>query len=84
MEGFGSRRDDSGDRRPVDATHFDHNGDPLPEEPYYCPGCGRRYTYMTECRGKSDAAPHPPIVVVSTGELAGDPADHTPAPDTGT
>jgi hypothetical protein len=53
------------------------------EPPFYCPGCGRRWKFMTECRGMTIAAPHPPIEVVSTDELRedADPADHTPAPD---
>lgn len=53
------------------------------EDPFYCPGCGRRHKFMTECRGMSATAPHPPILVVSTDELDGDPADHTPAPPGG-
>lgn len=49
--------------------------------PFYCPGCGRRWNYPTECRGQSDTAPHPPIEVVSTDELdSDDPEDHTAAP----
>jgi hypothetical protein len=47
---------------------------------YYCPGCGRRWKFLTECRGQSAAAPHQPILVVDTAELDGDPADFTPAP----
>jgi len=50
--------------------------------PFYCPGCGRRWNFLTECRGQSEAAPHAPIEVVSTDELDGDPADFTAAPDT--
>lgn len=52
-------------------------------DPYYCPGCGRRYGYQTECRGMSAATPHPPIEVVSTDELkkGADTDKHTPAPD---
>ena len=50
---------------------------------HYCPGCGRLSKYMRECHGRSAEAPHPPIEMVSTEELlAGDPALHTPAPDT--
>lgn len=60
-------------------TRRDHNGEPLEEAAFYCPGCGRRSDYQKECRG-SDVAPHPPIEVVSTDELSGDPANHTPAP----
>lgn len=46
------------------------------EAPYYCPGCGRRWAYLRECEGKAEAG-HPPILVVSTDELDGepDPAD---------
>lgn len=62
------------------ATRFDSEGEPLAELDFYCPGCGRRYSYMTECRGQSAETPHPPIEVVSTGELTGDPEKHTPAP----
>lgn len=51
------------------------------EAPFYCPGCGRRFNYRTECEGKP-VAPHPAIEVVSTEELSGDPANHTPAPST--
>jgi hypothetical protein len=49
---------------------------------YYCPGCGRLYNYPAECTG-SPEAPHPPIQTVSTEELQGDPAGHTPAPASG-
>ena len=69
MEGFGqSRGGDVVERQARD------------DAPFYCPGCGRRYGYQTECRGQSAALPHPPIEVVSTDELAGDPDGHTPAP----
>lgn len=50
------------------------------QAPYYCPGCGRRWDFLTECHGMSAAAPHPAIVVVSTDELNEDPEHHTPAP----
>lgn len=50
--------------------------------PFYCPGCGRRWNYPTECRGASESAPHAPIEVVSTDELDGDPEKLTAAPDT--
>lgn len=53
------------------------------DEPFYCPGCGRRYSYRRECVGRSSEQPHPPIEVVSTDELNGDPAHFTPAPNTG-
>lgn len=51
--------------------------------PFYCPGCGRRWNFLTECTGMNRSAPHPPIEVVSTDELreGADPAKHTPAPD---
>lgn len=52
------------------------------EPPFYCPGCGRRWNFLTECQGMNPSTPHPPIEVVSTAELAGDPAKHTPAPST--
>lgn len=52
------------------------------EPPYYCPGCGKRYNYQRECTGRGEA-PHPAIDVVSTDELHGDPAHHTPAPASG-
>lgn len=48
-------------------------------DPYYCPGCGRGYAYPAECRG-TDEAPHQPVQTVDSGELDGDPANHTPAP----
>lgn len=62
--------------------------------PFYCPGCGRRWNYMTECSGMNANAPHAPIEVVSTDELNGEPEDRqsdahrkwaeklTPAPNT--
>jgi predicted RNA-binding Zn-ribbon protein involved in translation (DUF1610 family) len=53
------------------------------ESPFYCPGCGRRWNYRTECAGQSAGTPHPPIEVISTDELSGDPEKHTPAPSTG-
>jgi len=48
---------------------------------YYCPACGRRAVYLKECTGRGEA-PHPPVLVVPTAELKGDPANHTPAPST--
>lgn len=50
------------------------------DAPFYCPGCGMRANYQKQCVGKPEA-PHPPIEVVSTDELQGDPEKHTPAPD---
>lgn len=53
------------------------------DEPFYCPGCGRRYGYQRECTGRGEA-PHPAIEVVSTDELHGDDTSkHTAAPNTG-
>jgi len=51
------------------------------DAPYYCPGCGMRYEYRQQCTGRPES-PHPPIEVVETGELSGDPENHTPAPNT--
>jgi hypothetical protein len=48
---------------------------------FYCPGCGSLYDYPQKCNGATPATPHPPIEVVSTQELAGDPEGHTAAPD---
>lgn len=54
----------------------------IAKHPYYCPGCGKLYTYQRECRGRPEAV-HPPIDVISTDELqTGDASKHTPAPDT--
>lgn len=60
------------------------------EATHYCPGCGARFHFPTFCEGRPEA-PHPKIEVVSTDELKptdehenGDPANHTPAPNTGT
>jgi hypothetical protein len=47
-------------------------------DPYYCPGCGRRWKYLTECSGRGEA-PHQPTLVVSVDELLGDPANYTAA-----
>lgn len=59
----------------------DAEGDPA-LLPFYCPGCGQQYHVERECIGRAEA-PHQPILVVSTDELSGDPANHTPAPNTG-
>lgn len=59
----------------------DKSTDKSDDAPFYCPGCGRRFNYMTACRGMSDTAPHPEIEVVSTDEIGGD--KETAAPDTG-
>ena len=53
----------------------------ISEHSHYCPGCGLLYNYMRECRGRPEA-PHPPIDVVTTDELHGDPVGHTAAPNT--
>lgn len=50
------------------------------DDPFYCPGCGKRFKFLAECHGQTPAAPHPAILVVSTDELDGDPANHTAAP----
>lgn len=65
-----------------DAPDVMDDGEPSQSHPYYCPGCGRRWNYPTECTGQSAAAPHAPIEVVSTDELDGDPENFTAAPDT--
>lgn len=61
---------------------------PAQSHPFYCPGCGRRWNFQTECVGLTAATPHPPIEVVSTDELNDDSeegrAKHTPAPGTAT
>lgn len=62
---------------PEDHACRDADGDVCP---FYCPGCGRGLKYEGECYGTNEA-PHPAIQTVSTDELTGDPAKHTPAPD---
>jgi len=52
----------------------------IAEHEYYCPACGNLVHYQQQCTGAPGALPHPPVEVVSTQELAGDPAKHTPAP----
>jgi hypothetical protein len=49
------------------------------EKAFYCPGCGKRSDTAGECVGGEFG--HAPIAFVSTDELAGDPANHTPAPN---
>jgi hypothetical protein len=51
------------------------------DAPFYCPGCGKRVQYQQQCTGKPES-PHPPIEVISTDELSGDPEKHTAAPST--
>jgi hypothetical protein len=46
---------------------------------YYCPGCGTLYDYPRACEGTREGK-HPPIEVVSTDEVKGDPEKHTAAP----
>jgi hypothetical protein len=48
---------------------------------HYCPACGLLYDYPQKCVGIAEA-PHAPQEVVTTDELAGDPASHTAAPNT--
>lgn len=48
---------------------------------FYCPGCGKRHDAEGDCTGTGEA-PHPPIPVAATKELAGDADKHTAAPDT--
>lgn len=50
------------------------------EAKFYCPGCGKRSDTAGDCVGGEFG--HAPIAYVSTKELAGDPAKHTPAPNT--
>jgi hypothetical protein len=65
----------------------------IESSPYYCCVCGKTSPYLRECVGPRGAN-HPPVVVVSTKELQGEPdplskdahaewaAQHTPAPTT--
>lgn len=48
---------------------------------HYCPECGLLYDYLQQCKGKAEGG-HLPAEVVSTNELAGDPALHTAARNT--
>jgi hypothetical protein len=57
---------------PADETAAD-------EKAFYCPGCGKRSDTAGDCVGGEFG--HPAIPFVSTDELAGDPANHTPAPN---
>lgn len=54
----------------------------IAQHSHYCPGCGQLYSYPQTCKGPKGGHPHPPIEVVSTEELGGDPANHTAAPAT--
>lgn len=49
---------------------------------FYCPGCGKPYTYLRDCTG-TPTAPHPAIEVVPSAELIADPPNPTPAPASG-
>lgn len=53
----------------------------IAQHSHYCPGCGLLYDYQQQCKGTIEG-PHKPMEVVSTNELAGDPAQHTAAPST--
>lgn len=54
---------------PTAPTNVEPAADPKRvEEPYYCPGCGKRVEYRQQCTGTVNA-PHQPIEVVSTDEL---------------
>lgn len=70
------------DKKDTEATEATEEG-AREAAPFYCPGCGRRWNFLTECEGMNRSAPHPPIEVVSTDELreGADPEKHTPAPD---
>ena len=46
---------------------------------YYCPGCGATSSDAGECVGGEFG--HPAIELVDAAELAGDPANLTPAPN---
>jgi hypothetical protein len=60
-------------------TEVTQEGTESKDAPFYCPGCGKRAQYQQQCTGKPES-PHPPIEVVPTDELAGDPEKYTPAP----
>lgn len=47
---------------------------------YYCPGCGNLGNYAQACNGLPGVGGHPPIEMVPTDELSGDPANYTKAP----
>lgn len=53
----------------------------IAEHSHYCIGCGALGKYPQKCEGPA-GQPHPPLEMVSTEELAGDPANHTAAPST--
>jgi hypothetical protein len=48
------------------------NPDGTDRKEFYCPGCGRQYSYMRECTGHA-ASPHQPIELVPSAELDGEP-----------
>lgn len=80
-----SSRSSKGDTEPATVGAHPAGKDETPDEekdaPYYCPGCGIRGQYPQKCEGKPEA-PHPPIEMVSTAELSGDPDQITRAPST--
>jgi len=69
--------EDKAEDKTDDAASTGENKD----APFYCPGCGLRYNYQQQCSGKPES-PHPPLEVVSTDELSGDPDKQTAAPST--
>lgn len=56
----------------------------IADSSHYCPGCGALGKYAQKCDGSGSPSghPHPPLEMVSTDELGGDPHDHTRAPST--
>lgn len=64
------------------ATRFDSEGNAIPDEPFYCPACGKRSPIERVCEGQCEARPgiREPVRFAPTAELAGDPSGHTPAP----
>lgn len=53
----------------------------IAENTHYCPGCGKLGKYAQQCTGPVGSG-HPPLEMVSTDELGGDPEKHTRAPST--
>jgi len=53
----------------------------IADSSHYCPGCGALGKYAQKCTGPAGSG-HPPIEMVTTDELGGDPEKHTPAPST--
>lgn len=54
----------------------------IAQHSHYCPGCGELYNYAQQCSGPAGGQQHPPLEVVSTEELGGDPESFTKAPAT--